>query len=169
MACSAVLPVVHEMSAVRRYSMIPGALQGNTAAGNESGYGATVRSSDARRSRGSSTVHECRRCRLALVVAGLSFRAARVLVTSPGVQTLMWMLLRWRTPPISELFEVPLRSRLMVVALLPKASRNRYGNSAATNGCSASSDIASSISTAFNFASPLLAAQKDFTLSGFSV
>lgn len=27
MACSAVLPVAHEMSAVRRYSMIPGAFR----------------------------------------------------------------------------------------------------------------------------------------------
>lgn len=56
---------------------------------------------------------------------------------------------------MSDLFDAPARNRFIVVALLPKASRNAYGKVAASNGCSASSDIACSISTAFNYSSPL--------------
>ena len=41
------------------------------------------------------------------------------------------------------------RSRLIVVALLPNDSRKANGNSRASKGCSASWDTASSISTAF--------------------
>ena len=44
--------------------------------------------------------------------------------TCPGAQVRMWMLLVWRTPPTSDLFVVPVRSRLSVVSLLPKAARN---------------------------------------------
>ena len=66
----------------------------------------------------------------------------------------MWMLLVWRTPPRSDLFDAPARSRLIVVSLLPKASRKANGNSPASNGCSASAEMASSISTAFNASRP---------------
>ena len=61
----------------------------------------------------------------------------------------MWMLLRWSTPPRSEPFDAPERSRLIVVSLLPNARRNVKGNSPASNSRSASADTASSISTAF--------------------
>src|SRR5260221_5127523 len=60
------------------------------------------------------------------------------------------MLLVWRTPPRSDLFEAPARSRLIVVSLLPKASRNAKGKFLASKGCSASSEMACSISKAFN-------------------
>jgi hypothetical protein len=60
---------------------------------------------------------------LALAVAGLALRAASVCVTCPASQVRMWMLLVWRTPPRSDLFDAPARRRLIVVALLPKASR----------------------------------------------
>jgi hypothetical protein len=60
---------------------------------------------------------------LALTVAGLALRAASVWVTRPASHVKMWMLLVWRTPPRSDLFDAPARRRLMVVALLPKASR----------------------------------------------
>ena len=48
----------------------------------------------------------------------------------------------------------PARSRLIVVSLLPKASRKANGKFSGSNGCSASCEMASSISTAFN-CSPL--------------
>jgi hypothetical protein len=54
-----------------------------------------------------------------------------------------------RTPPRSDLFDAPARSRLIVVSLLPNACRNANGNSPPANGCSTSADMASSISTAF--------------------
>jgi hypothetical protein len=60
---------------------------------------------------------------LAFVVAGLAFSAPRVLVTSPGGLTAMWMLFVCRTPPRSDLFDAPERSRLIVVSLFPKACR----------------------------------------------
>ena len=41
----------------------------------------------------------------------------------PCVAGQEWMLLVWRTPPRSDLFDAPARRRLMVVALLPNASR----------------------------------------------
>ena len=66
-----------------------------------------------------------------------------------SIHTLMWMLLRWSTPPTLELFDAPERRRLTVVSLLPNARSNAKGNSPASNGRSASADIASSISTAF--------------------
>ena len=62
----------------------------------------------------------------------------------------MWMLLVCSTPPRSDLFDAPERSRLIVVGLFPKASRKAKGNSFESKGCSASAEIASSISTAFN-------------------
>ena len=37
------------------------------------------------------------------------------------------MLLVWRTPPRSDLFDAPARNLLIVVSLLPKASRKAYG------------------------------------------
>ena len=86
---------------------------------------------------------------LHLAIAGLAFSAARVLATSPAAATAIWMLFVWRTPPRSDLFDSPLRRRLRVVSLLPKACRKANGNSAASNGRSASADMASSISTAF--------------------
>ena len=64
---------------------------------------------------------------LALAVAGLSLSAVRVFVTCPASHVRMWMLLVWRTPPRSDLFEAPARSLLIVVSLLPKASRKAYG------------------------------------------
>ena len=60
---------------------------------------------------------------LALAVAGLSLSALSAFGTEPGSQVRMWMLLVWRTPPRSDLFDAPARRRLMVVSLLPKASR----------------------------------------------
>src|ERR1700723_4419328 len=60
------------------------------------------------------------------------------------------MLLVWRTPPTSDLFDAPARNRFIVVSLLPNASRKAQGKVAASNGSSASSVIACSISTAFN-------------------
>lgn len=60
---------------------------------------------------------------LALAVAGLALSVFRVAVTSPSAQTEIWMLLVCRTPPISDLLDEPLCRRLMVVALLPNASR----------------------------------------------
>src|SRR5690606_42158400 len=89
------------------------------------------------------------RSALALAVAGLALGAASVCVTPPASQVRMWMLLVWRTPPRSDLFDAPARRRLMVVALLPNASRKAYGNSFRSNGFSASSEMACSISTAF--------------------
>ena len=62
------------------------------------------------------------------VVAALAFSAVSVDVVSPSGDTLMWMLLRCRTPPRSELFVAPERRRLIVVVLFPKASRNSKGN-----------------------------------------
>src|SRR6056297_388524 len=59
------------------------------------------------------------------------------------------MLLAWSTPPWSDLFEVPVRRRLMVVALLPNASRKAKANSSGSKGTSENAEIASSISTAF--------------------
>src|SRR4051794_33544724 len=60
------------------------------------------------------------------------------------------MLLRWRTPPgTSEVLDDPDRRRRTVVSLLPNAMRNWNGNSSRSNGWLASSDTASSISTAF--------------------
>ena len=50
---------------------------------------------------------------------------------------------------MSELFVAPERKRLMVVAVLPKASRNAKGNSPGSKGSRARSEMASSISTAF--------------------
>jgi len=46
-------------------------------------------------------------------------------------------------------FDSPLRSRLIVVSLLPKAARKANGNSAPSKGWSARADTAASISTAF--------------------
>ena len=46
-------------------------------------------------------------------------------------------------------FDSPLRSRLMVVSLLPNATKKSNGNAAASNGCCARLEMASSISTAF--------------------
>src|SRR3954451_18401368 len=54
-----------------------------------------------------------------------------------------------RTPPRSDLFDAPERSRLIVVSLFPKAVRKANGNSTGSNGALASSETASSISTAF--------------------
>ena len=51
--------------------------------------------------------------------------------------------------PRSDLFDAPARSRLIVVSLLPKASKEGKRKVAASNGCSASAEMASSISTAF--------------------
>ncbi len=56
-----------------------------------------------------------------------------------------------RHPSTSDLLVFPLRSRLSVVALFPKASRNINGNSAASKLASARSETAYSISTAFIF------------------
>ena len=70
----------------------------------------------------------------ARAVARLVLSAVSVAVASPSGHTLMWMFPCWSTPPRSELFEAPARSRLIVVALLPKASRNANGNSATSNG-----------------------------------
>ncbi len=68
----------------------------------------------------------------------------------PGSHTAKWRLLRCRTPPgTSDAFDEPERRRAMVVALLPNAARKAYGNSAGSKAASASSDTASSISTAF--------------------
>src|SRR5262245_1702142 len=87
---------------------------------------------------------------LALAVAGLALSAASVLPTAPGGATAIWILFVWRTPPgRSDLLDSPLRRRLRVVSLLPKACRKANGNSPPSNGCSARADIASSISTAF--------------------
>ena len=61
-----------------------------------------------------------------------------------------------KNPPTSDLLDVPDRRRLIVVALLPNASKNAKGNSSASNGCSASLDMASSISTAFKLHPHLL-------------
>ena len=61
----------------------------------------------------------------------------------------MWMLLRWSTPPMSDRFVVPARSRLMVVFLFPNASRKAKGNSSGSKGFSERRETASSISTAF--------------------
>ena len=61
----------------------------------------------------------------------------------------MWIWLVCSTPPMSDRFDAPARSRLMVVALLPNASRKANGNSAASNAASARAETASSISTAF--------------------
>ena len=41
-----------------------------------------------------------------------------------GAQVAMWMLLVCSTPPRSDLFDTPVRRRLRVVSLFPKASRN---------------------------------------------
>jgi hypothetical protein len=57
----------------------------------------------------------------AWAVAGLALSAARLFVTSPGGQTATWILFVCRTPPKSDLFVAPARSRLMVVSLFPKA------------------------------------------------
>ena len=54
--------------------------------------------------------------------AGLE-RGQRLASPAPASQVRMWMLLVWSTPPRSDLFDAPARRRLMVVALLPKASR----------------------------------------------
>ncbi len=59
---------------------------------------------------------------------GFARSAASVAVTSPSGQTLMWMLLRWSTPPgRSDWFVLPARRRLSVVSLFPKASRKAKG------------------------------------------
>src|SRR5205085_8527898 len=85
-----------------------------------------------------------------LAVAGLSRSPARAAGTLPSGQTWMWMLPRWSTPPgRSDLFVLPLRSRLSVVSLLPNASRKAYGNVAGSNAASANAETAASISTAF--------------------
>jgi hypothetical protein len=60
---------------------------------------------------------------LASAVAGLAFSACRVVVTWPGSQGAMWMLLVCSTPPRSDLLVAPLRRRLSVVSLFPKAWR----------------------------------------------
>lgn len=59
-------------------------------------------------------------------VAGLALRACSFAVTWPGSQVAIWMLLVCRTPPRSDLFDAPLRSRLIVVSLLPKAPASPY-------------------------------------------
>ena len=46
----------------------------------------------------------------------------------------MWMLLVCSTPPRSDLFDAPERSRLIVVGLFPKASRKAKGNSFEVEG-----------------------------------
>ena len=78
-----------------------------------------------------------------------AFRAASAAAASPSGATLMWMLLRWRTPPTSDRFVVPTRSRLMVVCLFPNASGKAKGNSPGSKGSPARAETASSISTAF--------------------
>src|SRR5664280_2727489 len=55
--------------------------------------------------------------------AGLLRSAVSVRVTSPALQVAMWTWLVWRTPPRSDLLYAPARRRLIVVSLLPKASR----------------------------------------------
>jgi hypothetical protein len=60
---------------------------------------------------------------LARAVAGLAFSAWSVAVTWPGSQVAMWMLLVCSTPPRSDLLAAPLRRRLRVVSLFPKAWR----------------------------------------------
>src|SRR5690606_10982128 len=86
---------------------------------------------------------------LALVVAGLARSALSVSPTLPDSHTLMWMWLRNSTPPgTSEWLLLPVRRRLRVTSLLPNAARNANGNSAASKGWSASSEMACSISTA---------------------
>jgi hypothetical protein len=80
---------------------------------------------------------------------GRAFSAAKVFVTSPGEETAIWILLVCRTPPRSDLFDAPARSRLIVVSLFPNACRKANGNSPLSKGCSASAEMASSISTAF--------------------
>jgi hypothetical protein len=62
---------------------------------------------------------------LAFPVAGLALSAAKLFVTAPGSATAICMLLAWRTPPRSDLFDSPLRRRLSVVSLFPKACRKR--------------------------------------------
>src|SRR5713101_6369830 len=64
------------------------------------------------------------------------------------------MLFVCRTPPKSDLFDAPARSRLIVVFLLPKACRKANGNSTKSNACSARVEMASSISTAFIWSLP---------------
>ena len=60
------------------------------------------------------------------------------------------MLSRLSTAPAtSEALELPLRSRLTVTSFMPKAARNRNGNSTASKASEARSETASSISTAF--------------------
>src|SRR5665213_171833 len=87
---------------------------------------------------------------LAEAVLELSRSAFSVSPTLPGSHTAIWILLRWSTPPAtSEAFDSPLRRRLMVVSLLPKAARKVNGNSAPSKGWSAKADTAASISTAF--------------------
>jgi hypothetical protein len=87
----------------------------------------------------------------AVVVLGLAFSSASFLEAAPIEQTAIWTLFTCSTPITSDLLVAPARSFLMVVSLLPKASRNANGNSAASNGRSARSLTASAISTAFIF------------------
>ena len=86
----------------------------------------------------------------ALAVAGLAFSAARVFVTSPGGQTAIWMLLRLQDAAQVGLVRCaraqPLDRRFLVAEGLKEGERKLP----ASNGCSASAEIASSISTAFN-------------------
>ena len=84
-----------------------------------------------------------------LLVAGLDRSSDKAWPTDPGSQTFKWMLLVCRTPPTSDLFVLPVLSRFIVTALFPKAAKKAYGNSSASKGCSANSEIACSISTAF--------------------
>ena len=76
-----------------------------------------------------------------------SERPARPQLCASGA-TWMWMLLRWRTPPVSDRFVVPARRRL-IVFLFPNASKKAKGNSSGSKGSSARRETASSISTAF--------------------
>jgi len=60
------------------------------------------------------------------------------------------MLLRSSTPRgTSEALLLPARSRLRAVSLLPNAARKVNGNSTASKGSKARSEMADSISTAF--------------------